>query len=71
MTRPSPEHCQVDASEVVEGELVCFLGRTHRITSIEPYEHPWGVCDEGVRVAREGADWAITLEPGTLIEVIR
>lgn len=62
------EPVRIDCSEVVEGDLVVFLGKVHRITSIEPYRHPDG--QEG-RIAADGTDWQITLFPGTGIEVIR
>jgi hypothetical protein len=61
----------VSGDELGVGDVVVFSGHSHRITSIEPYDHPM-LGGPNVRIAREEpTGWAITLTPEIELEVVR
>jgi hypothetical protein len=57
----------VRAEELSAGDSIVFLGRAHRITSIDPYDGPLGDIFFGV--ARSYEDWAYSLIRGGVVEV--
>ena len=61
----------VRGADVVVGEILVFLGRVHRVTSIEDYRHPLFPA-ETWRIAREEpTGWEMVLEPWARVEVAR
>ena len=51
------------------GDIIRFLGQPHRITRIEPYDHP-ALGGAGARIAYADDGWAITLTPEVEVEVL-
>lgn len=55
------------AADLAVGDLIAFLGSTHRIVAFEPYVHPtfgW----KG-RIARCERDWSMVVYDRDIIEV--
>ena len=59
----------VPASDLRVGDLILFLGHSHRVLRLAEYRHelvtigrPWvsAVCEEG---------WCMTLHPGATVEI--
>jgi len=60
---------RIDAAEVVVGDLLWFLGQTHRVTRIDPYPSP--ILSDWRTATEEATAWSYTLIPGEMVEVLR
>jgi hypothetical protein len=57
-------------ADIEVGDEIEFLGRSHRVLSIEEYDtsaFTWG--QPGTRIARATGGWGMTLFPGALVQV--
>jgi hypothetical protein len=61
---------QVRGRDIVEGDILYFLGTPHRVTSLEAYQGPLAeLLGAGARIAHAGPDWETLLEPDALWEL--
>ena len=64
---------RIDAADVVVGDLLWFLGQTHRVTSIDVTRRLYAYDRDpnDWRTAREEpTGWTYTLIPGEMVEVL-